>query len=76
MWSEYAYPECPDSLSFGSVFLLLVLLDMMHPYMFSKTIVSVDVKLIKVKHDVKPNEVNDDVKLGVRPVVVEVDVCA
>lgn len=49
---------------------------MVNPNMFPKTIVSVDVKPIEVKCDVKPDEVNDDVKLGVRPIVVEVDVCA
>lgn len=58
---------------------------MVHMDMFPKTIVSVDVKLVKVKHDVKsnevnddvqPDEVNDDIKMGARPVIIEVDVCA
>lgn len=58
---------------------------MVHLNMFSKIIVSVNVKPIEVKHDVKPDEVNDyvqsdeannDVKPGVRLVVVEVDVHA
>lgn len=31
---------------------------------------------IKVKHDFTPYEMNDDVKLDVQPVVVEVDVRA
>ncbi|XP_050919309.1 uncharacterized protein LOC127136835 [Lathyrus oleraceus] len=51
--------------------------------MFPKAIVSVDIKLVEMKHDVKPDkvnddvkpdEMNDDVKSGARSVVVEVDV--
>ena len=58
---------------------------MIHPDMFPKTIVNVDVKSVEVKYDVKPgevnddvqpDEVNDDVKPDARPIVVEVDVRA
>lgn len=58
---------------------------MVHPNMFLKAIVSVDVKPIEVKYDfkldevnddVQPDEVNDDVKPSNRPIVVEVDVRA
>lgn len=45
---------------------------MMHPDMFPKPIMRIDVKSDKVKHDVKP----DDVKPGDRAVIVELDVCA
>lgn len=75
-WFGYAYQDCPDSLSFKFYFLLFVVSDMTHPYMFPKAIVSVDVKPIEVKHVAKSDEVNDDVKLSVQSVVVEVDVCA
>ena len=34
---------------------------MVHPNIFLKVIVSVDVKQIEVKHDVKSDKVNDDV---------------
>lgn len=47
---------------------------MVHPDMFLKAIVIVDIKLVEVKHGVKLDEVNDDVKPSVWPVVVEVDV--
>ncbi|XP_058745467.1 uncharacterized protein LOC131618219 [Vicia villosa] len=53
---------------------------MVHPDMFAKTTVRMNVKPSGVKDDVKLDEVKDDVKPrdikpGVRPVVVKVDVC-
>lgn len=59
-----------------TAFSLLVVIDMVHPNMFPKTIVCVDVKLVEVKHDVKVDEANDDVKQGARPTGVELDVRA
>lgn len=65
--------------------MLLVIIDMVHPYMFPKVIMSVDVKSVKPKHDVKPDEANDDVqseeanddvKPNARPADVKVDVPA
>lgn len=49
-----------------------MVLDMVN--MFPKVILSVDAKSVDVKHDVKQDEMNDDVKLDARPKVVEVDV--
>lgn len=72
VWSGYASPDFPVTLSLKLIFLLYVVLDMVHPNMFSKAI---------VRMNVKPNQVNgyvkvDDVKPGDRSVVVEVDVRA
>ncbi|XP_058783103.1 uncharacterized protein LOC131657758 [Vicia villosa] len=52
---------------------------MVHPYMFTKAVVSNDVKQDKVKDDFKSDEVQDEIKPGevkddARPVVVEIDV--
>lgn len=59
--------------------MLLFVLNMVHPDMFSKVIGRVNVKPDEVNDDVKSDVVNDDVKLDAlkssdRPVVVEVDV--
>lgn len=42
---------------FLTVFLLLVVLDMVHPNIFSKIIMSVNVKPVEVKHDYNPVDV-------------------
>lgn len=62
MWSGCASSNCPNCSSFYTVFVLLVVLDMMHPKIFTKAIVSVDVKPNEVNDDVKSDEANDDVK--------------
>lgn len=51
-----------------------MVLDMVHPYMFPKTIVWMNVKIDKVNDDVKSDEVNYDVKYGAMSVIVDVDV--
>lgn len=55
------------------------MLDMMQPNTFFKAIVFMDVNLIEVEDDVKPGDVEDDVKLtvfkvGVKSVDVEIDI--
>lgn len=62
MWFGCASLDFPVSLTFNIVFILLVVIDMVHPDMFTKAIVSVDDKPTKVNHDVKLDEKNDDVK--------------
>ncbi|XP_050895737.1 uncharacterized protein LOC127102411 [Lathyrus oleraceus] len=47
---------------------------MVHPYMFPKDTMRMDIKADEVKNYVKPDEVKDDVKLGARLIVIEVDV--
>lgn len=75
MWSECASPDCPDSLCFHIVFLLLMVINNGILEYVSQSYCE-DVKLVEVKHDVKPDKVNDnvqpyeasgDVKPGARP---------
>lgn len=42
--------------------------------MFPKDTMRMDIKADKVKNYVKPDEVKDDVKLGARPIVIELEV--
>lgn len=66
IYSRYISPDLPYSLSFKYVFLLFVVLNIVHPDMFSKDIMRMDVKSDEVKHDVKSDEVNDNVKSDCR----------
>lgn len=56
-----ASPDCSGSLKCNTDFLLLMVINMMHPYMLPKAIVNVEVKPVEVKHDVKLDDVNGDV---------------
>lgn len=62
------------SLNFTYVFLLLEILDIVHPNIFLKAIVRMNIKSDEVKNGVKLEEVNDGVKSGIRLVVFEVGV--